>query len=111
MKKEVMRVPQDKCPLDLLAEMGEQTKSAWIFLHRNTVEKLISTADSHVLHCVNGFQELFWQGTDALPETTLWVEWHDNKVWLEVYLIQANDIAFNHPVADPDEIIFINMEE
>ena len=30
MKKEVIIVPEDKCPLDVLAEMGERTANAWI---------------------------------------------------------------------------------
>ena len=35
MKKEEIIVPKDKCPLDVLSEMGERTKNAWIFLHYN----------------------------------------------------------------------------
>ena len=42
-------MPHDKCPLDILSEMGDKTQNAWIFLHRNAFEKLRSTADKHVL--------------------------------------------------------------
>ncbi len=64
MKKEPILVPKNKCPLDVLAEMGEQTKSAWIFLHRNAVEKLISLAENHFIHQNIGFQVLSWNATD-----------------------------------------------
>ena len=111
MKKEVKLVPKDKCPLDVLAELGEQTKSAWIFLHRNAVEKLISIADDHRPQMSCDFQELFWNATDAFPETTIWIELHPDKVWLEVYRIDADDIAFNLPADDPDNILFVKMDE
>ena len=34
MLKEITYVPQDKCPLDVLAEMGAETSDAWIYLHK-----------------------------------------------------------------------------
>lgn len=111
MKKEVTFVPKDKCPLDILAEMEEGTKSAWIFLHRNAVEKLISTADDHSPHQHSDFQELRWNATDDFPETVIWIDLHPDKVWLEIYRIDANDIAFNLPVDDPDNILFLKMAE
>ena len=111
MKKEVKLVPKDKCPLDVLAEMGEATKSAWIFLHRNAVEKLISIADDHRVRMHCNSQQFYWEATDTFPDTFLWVELHPDKVWLEVYRIEADDIAFNLPADDPDDIIFMKMDE
>lgn len=37
-------VPKDKCPLEVLAEIGEQTRDAWIFLHNDVVDHLKETA-------------------------------------------------------------------
>ena len=111
MKKEVKLVPKDKCPLNVLAELGEQTKSAWIFLHRNAVEKLISIADDHRTRMSHDLRELFWNATNAFPETTIWIEFDPEKVWLEVYRIDADDIAFNLPADDPDNILFVKMDE
>lgn len=104
-------MPKDKCPLDVLAEMGEQTKSAWIFLHRNAVEKLISIAEGHNPHQHSGFHEFRWNATDDFPETVIWIELHPDKVWLEIYRIDADDIAFNLPADDPDNILFIKMDK
>lgn len=111
MKKEVILVPKDKCPLDVLAEMGEQTKSAWIFLHRNAVEKLTSTADDHLVHMHCNSQQFYWEATDAFPDTLLWIEIHSDTVWLKVYRIEADDIAFKLPADNPDDIIFVKMDE
>lgn len=111
MKKEVIIVPKDKCPLDILAELGEQTKSAWIFLHRNAVKKLISIADDHSTSVHSGVEKFFWNATDDFPETTVEIELHPDMVWLEVYRINADDIVFTMPADDPDEVIFMKIEE
>ena len=111
MKKQPILVPKDSCPLDELAKMGEETKFAWIFLHRNAVEKLASGECEHRPLPFKGFQELFWNKTDKYPETTLWIELHSDKIWLEVYRIDATDIAFKTPAEDPSDIIFLKMEE
>ena len=62
MKKEVILVPQDKCPLDVLAEMGECTRNSWIFLHDNVVDKLHSTADESHIH-EDDYVYLCWHAT------------------------------------------------
>lgn len=33
-------VSKDRCPLEAIAEMGEQTKNAWIFLNKDAIEQL-----------------------------------------------------------------------
>lgn len=62
MKKEVILVPKDKCPLDVLAEMGERTKNAWIFLHQNATEKLKKTADE-CKYSSNTVYTLLWNSS------------------------------------------------
>ena len=111
MKKEVTIVPKDKCPLDVLAELGERTEETWIFLHQNAVEKLYAIADDYHYRQVRGFQEFFWKGTDDFSETTIQIEAHPEKIWLEVYRIDADDIAFHFPSDDPDDILFLKMDE
>ena len=72
MKKEVILVPKDKCPLDVLAEMGERTKNSWIFLHQNAVDKLTITADES-REVFFGFV-FYWKSTKESPETSLKVD-------------------------------------
>ena len=111
MKKEPILVPKDKGLLGVLAEEGEQVKSAWIFLHRNDVEKLISIADDYLPHGHSNVQDFYWNATDDFPETFIRIEMHPDKIWLEVYHIDSNAIKFNLPADDPDNILFLKMDE
>lgn len=106
MKKEVIIVPKDKCPLDVLTEMGERTKNSWIFLHDNAVSKLEQTAD----YIEEGeYRELVWSATEQYPATTLDIE--IGGTWHKVYRIMADDIAFEHEPQNPEDIFFLNMAE
>ena len=118
MLKEVILVPKDKCPLDVLAEMGSQTANAWIFLHKNAVEKLRSTADQvNEFPSMIEFQSEFkWNATPEYPATLLQIT-HLPKIvnsreeWIKVYRIKASDIAFEYSASDPEYLFFLKMEE
>lgn len=111
MIKEVIIVPQDRCPLDILADMGKKTENAWIFLHRNAVQKLQSIADDYLDRPVAGFKEFNWEATEEFPKTSIQVENNSDKIWLEVYRIDADDISFHFASDDPCHIFFIQMAE
>lgn len=111
MKKDVTPVPKDKFLLNLLADMGDQTKNAWIFLHHNDMEKLSSIADNYFPHGHSNFQEFRWNATDDFPERLIWVELQQGRVWLKVLRIEAKNIPFNLPADDPDDILFLKMDE
>ena len=109
MKKEIILVPRDKCPLDVLAEMGEQTKNAWIFLHGNAISKLQLTAnfDSFKYGC----QKLTWRKTKEYPKTVIWIHANYTSDWAKVAVIEADDIAFKKEVNDPENIFFLKMDK
>ncbi len=113
MKPEVTFVPKDKCPLDVLAEFGERTKNAWIFLHLNVIAKLNSIADDVGSYPFKGFQQYSWLAD--FHEASIQLELIPNeipcKVWWKVYRIDSGDIEFHFPADDPDEIFFLKMEE
>lgn len=110
MKREVTVVPKDKCPLDVLAELGERTRNAWIFLHSNAVEKIESIAGDCRTPPFSVFQDYSYFAD--FPETSIQIELnHDGRPWLKVYRIKSGDIAFNLPADDPSEIFFLKMEE
>ncbi|MBO4815741.1 MAG: hypothetical protein J5507_02150 [Clostridia bacterium] len=111
MKKEVTLVPKDKCPLDMLASLGTRTGSAWIFLHQNAVEKLTSIADDSIIRPVSGFRSCHWNPTKDFPETYIQIEENSDKIWLEVYRIDADNISFQFPSDDPCNIFFLKMAE
>ena len=104
MLKKVILVPKDKCPLDVLAEMGSQTANAWIFLHTNAVEKLRSTADTIT---TNGPLKMYWKETEKYPSTTILLE--PKAKWYRVCHIKAEDIAFEYEPHDPKYIFFLKM--
>ena len=113
MKKDVTTVPKDKCPLDVLAELGERTRNAWIFLDANAIEKIASIAVDCCTRPFVGFQEYSY--FPDFPETSIQIEMNpsedSDKVWWEVYCIESSDIAFHFPADDPAEIFFLKMEE
>ena len=101
-------VPSDKCPLDVIAEMGDVTKNARIYLEKSAIEKLRSTADSKIF--VNHMERLSWNPTDDFPETV--IEFYPIlENWFRVYRISASDIAFKRELSDPTIIIHLIMEE
>lgn len=113
MKKEVTIVPRDKCPLDVLSEMGEQIKEAWIFLHSNAVNKL---THSDGVSCEEGRKEgtliLRWEATEDYPETRIVVDICGTPTdWKPIISISASDIAFTLIPVDPEDIFFLKMEE
>lgn len=111
MKIEHDLVPDNKCPVAFLREMGEQTKNSWIFLHRNVVKRLIFLADSHYIKKVEHIQSFVFKATDTLPEKFIRVEFDPSykKMWLKIYRIDADDIAFNRPSNNPENIFFLKM--
>lgn len=115
MKKEVILVPKDKCPLDVLAEMGERIRNSWIFLHENAYEHLLKSKG--VRHStgniMNANQETWikWDATEEYPETVIFCEVPSPKGWGKISSIKADDIAFVLPPHDPEDIFFLKMEE
>lgn len=111
MKKDVINVPMDKCPLDVLAEMGERTKDAWIFLHMDAVEHLqhsdgVSSEEGRK----QGTLVLTWKETKEYPKTRLVVNLCGfDACWKPIISISASDIAFTLMPDDPEDIYFLKM--
>lgn len=106
MKKEVILVPKDKCPLNVLREMGERIRNSWIFLHDDVVSKL-ETTSNYIEE--KGYQELVWSATEKYSQTTLDIE--IVGTWHKVYRIIAEGIAFEYEAQDPEDIYFLKMDE
>ena len=106
MKK--ISVPKDKCPLDVLAEMGEQTKNAWIFLHQNAINKLRRTVNK--VTKLRDLCEFAWDATEKYTSTILTFK-KETGCWYKVCRIYASDIAFRLQVKDPENVIFLKMDE
>lgn len=107
MKKEVILVPKDKCPLDVLAEMEERTENSWIFIHDNVVSKLEKTANCIIEE--KEYQELKWYTAGKCPAVILDIE--IGGTWRKIYRIMADDIAFEDEPQDPEDVFFFKMEE
>lgn len=97
MKKEVIIVPKDKCPLDVLAEMGERTKNSWLFFHSNIIEKLKeSKGATYEEGNKQGTLVFTWEETKEYPETKIVIDICALCTeWKPVICISASDIAFD----------------
>ena len=113
MKKDVILVPRDTCPLDMLAEMGDQIKYAWIYLHSNAVDKLIhSDGVSSEEGEEEGTLVLRWEATEDFPETKILIDICGTHTdWKPIIGISASDISFTLIPTDPEDIFFFKMEE
>lgn len=115
MKLEPTIVPKEKCPLDLLAELGEQTGSSWIFLHQDVINRIIDTADEMLWSRSDGIALCKFFASEDTPLTEIDFEYSkpssDCRVWAWVSRISAIDIAFTSPPKNPENIFFLKMEE
>lgn len=101
-------VPMDKCPLDVIAEMGELTKNARIYLGKSAIEKLRTTADSRSFF--RGEERLLWEATDKFPATA--IEFAPVcEDWFKVSHISASDIAFTFEPSTHTIVISLDMAE
>ncbi|MBP3596437.1 MAG: hypothetical protein J6J60_03430 [Clostridia bacterium] len=106
MKKENIIVPKGKCPLEVLANLGKKSSDAWIFLHWNVLDQLRSSLDRIEEYCNSFYFE--WNKT---PQASMRIAKTPEGHWHKVYTIQSNSIAFGQASFDPEEIIFLKMEE
>lgn len=115
MKKEVILVPKDKCPLDVLSEMGERIRNSWIFLHENAYQHLLKSegASCSIGNQMNANQEalIVWEATKKYPKTVLFVEVPEPIGWGKITSIEAKDISFGLATPDPEDIYFLKMDE
>lgn len=107
MRKEVIMVPKDECALDTLAILDKHTAKAWIFFHKNVIEKLKKSVDD--IQEEGKVLKLYWKATEKYPDTILHVK--IGEVWSEVIYVVADDIAFRTKVLDPEHIYFLKMQE
>lgn len=93
--------------------MEERTKDAWIFLHRNALEKLINSEGVSVKEGKKvGTMILTWEAAEKFPKTRIVVNVCSMATdWKTIILISASDIAFNLMPTDPEYIYFLKMEE
>ena len=107
MKKDVIVVPHDKLPSEVLAELGDRTKNSWIFLHENVIAVLKQSSDK----CYNyyGYLKMFWYGTEEIPTTCIFINDDEIGHWKSIMHINNPAISFKEKTKDPDEIFFINM--
>lgn len=110
MKKEVILVPKDKCPLDVLAEMGERTRNAWIFLNKNLFPSLVNSNCSSCKQ-IRRHYVLTWEATSEYPKTEVIIDDSEDATWRSIINIFADDIAFKAKPDDPEDIFFLKREE
>ena len=102
-----INVPKDKCPLDLLAEMGDRIKDSALFFDYNIVNQLKDSADNFDESGKNIL--IFFEATETSPETVVTL----TKVrtpYYEIICIKAPDISFTTKVEEPKEYLFFTKD-
>ena len=96
---ERIMVPQDKCPLDMLAKAN--TQNAWMFLHRNAIEWLKKNAIT--ISEWNGFT--FNIGGRIVRVGNFSKQWY---ILVEVIFGEGIH-EFNELPENPERIIYVEM--
>lgn len=115
MKTEVIIVPKDKCPLNVLAEMGEETYGVGIIFSHTSLYKLKRTADRFEEIDFTSYL-LSWNATKDFPKTTIVVVEETSLINSFYYqyravLISANDIYFKYQLDNRTVDYLLTMEE
>lgn len=108
MKKEIVFVPKDdEFPLDILERMKEETKSAWIFVHDDVIRELKKTC-SYAQQTHSSREEVFYK--DAPHFRFVQIEWNAGN-WKKLVKFISDEIKFEHECMNPENIIFLKMED
>ncbi len=114
MKNEVITVPKDKCPLDVLADMGEKLLGVGILFSVTALNKLKGTADRCEELDSTAFL-LYWNATVKFPQTILIVVSEPSEVYgliqYRAIYINATDISFRRQWDNRTVDYFLTMEE
>ena len=110
----IITVPTGKCPLNVIAEIGEDLKGALILLDDTVLKALAESANvkRHGIHkncCVcYSFETYFWEASKNRPETTIKVsDYRCRKGWHRVLRIEG--IVCTHEPYSPKRYIKIKM--
>ena len=115
MKKEVILVPKDKCPLDVLAEIGEERASnAWIFLHENAYHYLVKMEGAH--RSIENCRYARRVALISIVAPKVYTKFISCEVpsangWGKIHSIEAEISVFGPAPDDPEYIYFIKMAE
>ena len=109
MKTEVISIPKGKSPLNILKELEEETKNAWIFFHNNLFLELSSSVDD--IRGKDGVLTFYWKATEEVSSIELSILIKGEQVWTRVIKIEADNIAFSVEPDDPEAIFFLKLEE
>lgn len=100
-------VPRNKCVMDYIADLGEKTKNAWIFIHQSNLDQLLKSEGVIDRGWLEDRRTLSWEKTDDYPETTIVISTFDADDFYVVVQIDAEDIAFKQisKVKNPEYVI------
>ena len=106
-------VPKNKHILDFLAEMGDKTKNAWIFLHRNITDDVIREKGTDFTQEEHGLRYFFWTSKARHhAHSMMSCSVSQNREWYMVGKIMASGVAFEKCCENkkPDYIILLQKE-
>ena len=108
-----LTVPKNKHTLEFLAEMGEKTKNAWIFLHESITDDVIREEGVVYTYNQRGFSHFYWISKaqeHSCPRMVCSIS--PNTWWYVVVEISAPGVAFEKCCKNrkPDYIILLQKE-
>lgn len=108
-------VPKDKCPLDVLAQMGERIRNSWIYLHENAYLHLLNSEGAKIhppSYTGNHLETLIeFEATQDYPETAIVCIVPSSSGFGKVTEIFSEDIAYRFPPTVPEKYYYLKMEE
>lgn len=108
MVKEVILLPEGKCPLAFIRELGVKFEDSWVFLHKNAVSFLENAADKCILR--GDPLVLSWNPTKELSKITVGIQYNEKNIWNKMISVETDMTNFILASEDPEYIYFIKME-
>lgn len=113
MEKEIIIVPKNKCPLEVINGMGDQLKSSWVFIHENAYQHLLKSEGAS---CTMGNKMnlpksvlITWYSSSKFPKSLVFCEVPPSLGWSRVPYIELDTSIFRFSPPDPNQIFFFKM--
>ena len=107
MNGQVINIPSDKEPLDVLKIVGERVKNSWLFLNKEFYVRL-AISSNHYFIGKNGVACMKWNAKEDQPEVTLFCDL-PGVTWGKIRSMQIGSVAYMRTPDDPINIYFLKM--
>jgi hypothetical protein len=112
MKIKATPLPLDKPFLSVLLNLGDRTKSSWIYFDESVLNKLLAETLYLPYNGEVKRGSLCWKSNSEFPNARIVISAEHNTAWVEITNISGVEgLNFNYPAVKPKEIFFFTIKK